>query len=92
MNVRTASYSHPAALPLPLASVLCQVPVFTRPLIGPTINFADCLIGSPISSQSTVLPANRPAAIPDALSASQSPQCAASQALGGQPRHRSFRA
>ena len=26
---------------------------FTRPLIGSPINFADCVIGSPISSQST---------------------------------------
>ena len=34
-------------------SVLCGVPVFARPLIGSPVNFVDCLIGSPISSQST---------------------------------------
>ena len=34
--------------------VLCEVPVFTRSLIGSPIKFVDCLIGSPISSQSTV--------------------------------------
>ena len=33
--------------------VLCEVPVFTRPLTGSPVNFPDCLIGSPISSQST---------------------------------------
>ena len=33
--------------------MLCEVPVFTRPLIGSPVNFADCLIGSPISSRST---------------------------------------
>ena len=32
---------------------LCEVPAFTRPLICFPINFADRLIGSPISSQST---------------------------------------
>ena len=32
--------------------MLCEVPVFARPLIGSPINFADCLIGSPISLQS----------------------------------------
>ena len=34
-------------------TVLCEGPVFTRPLIGSPINFADCLIGSPTTSQST---------------------------------------
>ena len=35
------------------SAVLCEVPLLTRPVIESPINFADCLIGSPISSQST---------------------------------------
>ena len=35
--------------------MLREVPVSTRPLIGSPIYFIDCLIGSPISSQSTAL-------------------------------------
>ena len=41
---------------------LCGVPVFTRPVIGCPINFADCVIGSPISSQSAGWQARRKAA------------------------------
>ena len=43
----TASWPH-ATQP-----VLCKGPIFTRPLLGSSINLADCLIAAPISSQST---------------------------------------
>ena len=33
--------------------LLCEVPVFARPLFGSPINFADFLIGSPITSHYT---------------------------------------
>ena len=39
---------------LQVNTVLCEVPIFTRRLIGSPINFADCLTGSPISLQSRV--------------------------------------
>ena len=44
--------------------MLCEAPVFTRPLIGSSINSADRLIGSPISWQST---ARAPHPLDDAL-------------------------
>ena len=37
-------------------AVLCGVPGFARPSIGSPVNFADCLIGSPVSSQSSGAP------------------------------------
>ena len=61
LNTRTCRSSPPAvtrfttqALRHPLSqAVLSEVPVFARRLIGLPINSADCLTGSPISSQST---------------------------------------
>ena len=45
----------PGRVPMPCRQCSAKCPFAPRPLIGYPVNTADCLIGSPISSQRTAL-------------------------------------